>query len=155
MMNLENDEKDLEKEITGPFRDSAEASWAAGSLHEAFLDGLDEAELQRLKAKFLRAVDASQVADDMLPGRMRYAHRLSVAPGDLIQEEMHLLFNLCEYVTALRWLGFEVEEDVYDDYVDAVKQKLTDQRRLAKSVAEDLSTVHDEHHWWMSYVANL
>ena len=155
MMNLENGEKDLEKEITGSFRDSAEASWAAGSLHKAFLGGLDEAELERLKGPFLFAVDEAQVADDVLPSRMRYAQRLSLAPGDLIQEEMHLLFGLCRYVLALRWLGFEIEDDVYDDYVDAVKQKLTDQRRLAKSVAEDLSSVHDEHYWWMSFVADL
>lgn len=148
-------ERDLETLVDGPFRLPANAASTAELLHVSFLDGLHEADLERLKGKFLRAVHAREMADDLLPGTVRYARRLATDEDELIYEEVHLLFNLFEQVLALRWLGFEIDDDAHPGYLADVKQRLKDQKSAAKIVAEDKATVHDESYWWMTYVAGL
>jgi hypothetical protein len=41
---------------------------------------------------------------ELLPSRVRYASRLACAPGELIYEEMHLLFSCStRYMRSKRW----------------------------------------------------
>ena len=148
-------EHDLDTLTDGPFSLPREAASIALILYLELHDGLEKEEFERLKGKFLRAVASSQVGEDLLPSRVRYARRLATDENELIYEELHKLFSLCENIFVLTWLGFEIEDDVYAGYVADVKQRLMDQKRSAKLVAEDKSTIRDEKYWWMAYVADL
>lgn len=91
--------------------------------------------------------------EDLLEREVNYAIRLGDAPGELIYEEMHKLFCLCDDIFALEYLGLLMGKQKKQEYEEAVKGRFRRERKRAKLVAEDKADEWSKEFWW--YKQNL
>jgi hypothetical protein len=88
--------------------------------------------------------------DELLPSRVRYASRLACAPGELIYEEMHLLFSLLDQIHALQAMGYSVDESLLQQMGAEVRKRFSAQRKMARLAAEDSAEEWNLPLWWYS-----
>jgi hypothetical protein len=106
----------------------------------------DDPRVRGLLEAFHDAYSARE--DELLPSRVRYASRLAGAPGELIYEEMHLLFSLLDQIYALQAMGYSVDESLLRQMRADVQARFSAQRKMARLVAEDKVKEWNRRLWW-------
>jgi len=91
--------------------------------------------------------------EEALQNQIRYAIRLATAKGDLLYEEMHKLFSLCDEIEGLRRLGFSVDEKTYTEFIEAARLRFRKEARKARLAAEHNVDEWNRDCWW--YAENL
>jgi hypothetical protein len=114
--------------------------------------GQDQAEVRRLVARFMESLPLWGM-EDVLANQAEYARRLASAPGELLYEEMHKLFSLCDDVRALRELGLDIGAKDLEEMDAALRARFSAEPRKARLVAED--KVDDGNRKWWWYADNL
>jgi len=91
--------------------------------------------------------------EGLLRGQVDYATKLANWPGELLYEEMHKLFSLCDTIQALEGLGVEPRPELAESYAAAVRNRFTREPHKARLVAEDKLETWKAGFWW--YAENL
>ena len=91
--------------------------------------------------------------DDLLVRQVMYAIRIADSGGELLYEEMHKLFSLCDEIQALDYLGFELDGSLRIQYEKSIRLRFEREKTKAKMVAEDTVEKWKEEFWW--YKNNL
>lgn len=105
-----------------------------------------------LKAKFLSGLPRWDIVDPI----NHEADMMIImveTPGDLIGEEIFLLFCVCDGVYALESLGLDFDADLKARFEAGVRQCFSRQPEDAKSVAKHLADEWKMDYWW--YKENL
>ncbi len=114
--------------------------------------GQDQVEVRRLVARFMDSLPVWGM-EDVLANQVEYARRLASAPGELLYEEMHKLFSLCDDVRALRELGLTIGAKELEEMEAALRARFSAEPRHARQVAEDAVEDWNRDWWW--YADNL
>lgn len=90
--------------------------------------------------------------DDLLSHQMQYAIRLAEHPSELLYEEMHKLYSLCDEIRALQELGLVADEALTQKIDAAVARCFQREARKARLVAEDRLKGWKSEWWWYATV---
>ena len=116
----------------------------------AFVHGLDrDAHVDRLRTEFREAVRSARL-EHVLESHLRYAIRLATTTGQLIYEETHKLFSLCDEIHALRKIGFMADYKLIGEFEASVRSRFAAERRQSRLVAEDKLEDWKRSLWWYS-----
>jgi hypothetical protein len=74
---------------------------------------------------------------NLLERHIKYAIKLASSEEELLYEEMHKLFSLCDEIEALRFLGLKVSPALEKELVKALRLRFKREKRKAHLVAED------------------
>ena len=115
----------------------------------------DAAEDPRVRSlrENLREVIQSSGMDNLLERQLSYASRLASAPGELLYEEMHKLFSLCDEIHALGSLGFSAEAASRERFERDVRARFLAEPKAARLAASYNVEPWNRDLWW--YADNL
>ncbi len=120
-------------------------------LHERC--GEVEPEIAELLSEFRAKLSAAGF-DDIVTRQMNYAIRLANWPGELIYEEVHKLFSLCDAVHELSELGLAVDAGLKSEFEQAVRARSSRQARAMRLAAEDRVNDQNRERWWYVEAVN-
>lgn len=86
---------------------------------------------------------------DVLDHQMTYAIRLSGWDGELLYEEIHKLFSLCEEIHALKELSLPFSVELYEQFEKSVRMRFQLEPGKARMVAHDKKEDWNVNLWWM------
>lgn len=109
--------------------------------------GLDDQEVQEIDAMF-RVMASSLGELDLVEHQIKYASRLAEYEGDLLYEEMHKLFSICDEIHALVSLGFGSEEEQMEQLAKSLRSRFNRQPGIASLVADDRREDWNRGLWW-------
>ena len=89
--------------------------------------------------------------EDILTNQIEYAIRLARSDGDLIYEEMHKLYSLCDEVHALQKLGLFSQTEDISEFDEAIRNRLRNQKKLGQMVVDDKAEEWNRHLWWYQF----
>lgn len=91
--------------------------------------------------------------EDVLEYQIEYAMRLIRNQGDLLYEEVHKLFSLCDEIEALRTLGCGADDAVLQEFYGSLKNWFRTNKKAAQHVAHAAFEEWQRSWWW--YTDNL
>lgn len=105
---------------------------------------------QKTRENFLREAQLRGLGD-AAQRHAAYAIRLAQAEGELIYEEMHKLFSLIDNLENLLEFGFELDSHKLEEVHNVILARLSQQKRMARLVAEDKGKDDRRTRWHYSY----
>lgn len=117
-------------------------------------DELEKKQLNVLQSKFLDILNRSGILD-LVQSQMNYAIKIADAPGELLYEEMHKLFSLCDTIYALENLGSNSDNHLKESYEKSIKKRFMTEKKKAKMVAEDKFEDRKINFWWYKEVLSF
>jgi hypothetical protein len=107
----------------------------------------EKANLNELQSKFLEILNRSSILD-LIQSQMNYAIKIADSPGELLYEEMHKLFSLCDTIYTLEYLGLNSDNHLKESYEKSIKMRFMREKKKAKMVAEDKLEDRKIDFWW-------
>ncbi len=86
--------------------------------------------------------------DDILVKQVNYAKRIADSKKQLLYEEMHKLFSLCNEIYALENIGLRYDCALKQQYEKSLHQRFEREKTKAKLVAEDTIETWNKNLWW-------
>jgi hypothetical protein len=110
---------------------------------------ISEEEYKLIVERYLSVLSSCNLTD-LLVKHTQYAMQIAKQHRNLEYEEMHKLFSLCDEIMSLKSLGLEIEESLYKDYEDALRDRFLIEKKKARLVAEDKVEEWKKDYWWYS-----
>lgn len=149
---FEEEIRSMMKKTSTQFNSMHQAASMALELYLLTLK-IDDANLvEELKSYYLDALKRSNMIT-VFDNQVDYAIRLSLRDSDLIYEEMHKLFSLCEEIEAMRILGLKINAEKIDRLNDSLRHRFSSQRKMAKAAAHNNVEEWSKGYWW--YADNM
>jgi len=91
--------------------------------------------------------------EDLLEHHIEYVLSLATAKRDLLYEELHKVFSLCDEIKALRFVGYSIDGPRMAQLNAALQNLFGREADRARMVAEDKCESWKSDWWW--YRSNL
>lgn len=111
------------------------------------ISDLNKDQLDQLQSKFLEKINLHNMSD-LMQNQMNYAIKIAESSGELLYEEMHKLFSLCDTIYALENLGLKSDDNLKEAHHKVIKNRLQSEKGKAKMVAEDKQGNRKIDLWW-------
>jgi hypothetical protein len=126
----------IERKIADAKAHYQAAAVAYEILATATTHGELDSQIPALRTRFLELLE-NRGFGNLLERHIKYAIKLASSEEELLYEEMHKLFSLCDEIEALRFLGLKVSPALEKELVKALRLRFKREKRKAHLVAED------------------